>query len=144
MAKKSTLYYIYSDLVNAVKNIIDSKYIFLGDRPNVNNEATPMSKFVVISLPLRIDDRVIGNRKISLETEGVLHLFTLARANNTLNLNDTGEFIDKAMSLFPISGDYCVATNPSVVLSGADNLGYQAVTIRFDLRSRWGVFENQK
>lgn len=141
MAKKSTLYHIYSDLVNAMKSVVETKYIFLKDRPNIKEDDVPMQKFVVIDLPTSIRDYVIGGRKTLLETSGVFYVFVQARSNKTLDVNATGEFIDSIVNLFPISGDNCVATNPSVRMTGSDGFGFQVTTITFDLRGRWGVFE---
>ncbi len=141
---KSVLYNIYNDLVNAVKTIVDSKYIFLKDRPNTNGNTQPMAKFVVIDLPLGIEDYVIGKKKKTmLSTSGVLYLFTQARSNGTLNINTTGDFTDDVESLFPIKGQYISATKPKVLLKGSDGDGYQVVSISFDLRCRWEAFAEQ-
>lgn len=137
----STLYCIFSDLVAAMKTVVEGKYVFLKDRPNVTDDA-PMSKFVVIDLPLTIRDYVIGSRRTMLETDGILYAFVQSRSNATLDVNATGDFVDSIVSLFPISGTYCVATNPRVRLMGGDGQGFQVTTITFDLRSRWGVFNN--
>ena len=142
MAKKSVLYSIYADLVNALKSVIEAKYIFLGERPKTSDTDTPMSKFAVIDLPVSISDYVIGNRKTYLTTAGVIYLFTAATKKNTLDVNVTGAFVDNVANLFPISGETCVASNPVVRMSGGDGEGYQVTTITFDLRCRWGVFEN--
>lgn len=139
---KSVLYNIFDDLTKAVKNVVEAKYIFLQDRPDTSKQDSPMQKFAVISLPLGIEDYVIGNKKTLLNTEGVFYLFTQARSNNTLNINTMGDFVDKIENLFPIVGEYCTAANPVVRLSGRDNLGYQVSTITFDIQTKWKAFEN--
>lgn len=141
MAKKSVLYGIYEDLTNAMKTIVDAKYIFLKDRPKVNDTNTPMSKFAVIDLPSRISDYVAGNRKVMLTTSGVFYLFTASTKHGTLDLKETGNFVDSVINLFPINGNKCVAVNPVVQMTGSDENGFQVTTITFDLRGKWGVFE---
>ena len=143
MAAKSTLYNIFADLVDAVKNIVEPRFIFLQERPNVKNGDVPMSRFVVIELPIDMRDQVIGHRKTFIETSGVFYAFTQARSNNTLDVNTMGGFVDEITALFPIVGKYCVAVNPAVRLRGSDGDGFQVTTITFDLRSRWGVFERK-
>lgn len=140
---KSTLYNIFADLVGAVSPIVNSKYIFLKDRPNVGDSGTPMSQFVVIDIPTTIQDYVIGESKTMLHMGGILYVFVQARSNNTLNVNAVGDLIDSLVSIFPIKGTHIVATNPRVLMSGADGQGFQVTTITFDLRCRWGVFSNQ-
>lgn len=144
MAKKSTLRCIYEDLVTALSGIIQSKYIFLKDRPNIKEGSTPMAKFCVIDLPISISDYVVGGRNTLITTEGVIYLFTQARSNNTLDLNVTGDFADDVTDLFPIKGNYVVASKPIIRLRGADEYGYQVVAISFSLHSRWGAIEKQK
>lgn len=141
MAKKSVLYYIYADLLNAMKTVVESKYIFLKDRPNTKDGDTPMAKFAVIDLPVSIDDYVIGNKKTMLTTSGVFYLFVQARNNGTLDVNATGDFTDSVVNLFPIKGNYCSATNPIVRMTGNDGQGFQVVTITFDLITNWKAFE---
>ena len=138
---KSTLYNIYADLVNAVKPIVGVKYVFLKDRPNTKADEVPMSKFVVIDLPVTINDYVIGGNKTLLQTSGVLYAFTQSRSNNTLDVNSMGELVDALTAIFPISGRYVVASNPQVMMRGSDGQGFQVTTITFDLRSRWRAFE---
>ena len=137
---KSTLFNIYADLVNAVKTIVEAKYVFLKDRPNIGNGEVPMPQFVVIDIPSTIHDYVIGDKRTMLQTSGLLYVFTQSRSNNTLNVNTTGDLVDSLFDIFPISGEYAVATNPRVMMRGSDGQGYQVTTISFDLRCRWGVF----
>lgn len=133
---KSTLYNMYSDLVNAVKPIVSSKYVFLKDRPKFENGELPMKRFIVIDLPVTIDDYVIGNNRTYLTTKGVFYLFVQGRSNETLDLNAMGELVDAVTSLFPIRGDYVVASNAEVRMSGSDGLGFQVTTVSFDVHSR--------
>lgn len=140
MAQKSVLFNLYSDLLTAISTVVAKKNIFLGDRPKISETDALMSKFAVISLPVSIDDYVVGNKKRKLVTSGVFYLFTQAKKDGTLNINATGEFTDSVIDLFPIKGDYCSATNPVVQMTGSDGQGFQVVTVTFDLQSNWEVF----
>lgn len=142
MAEKSTLYNIYNDLVKAVKPIVGNKYIFLKDRPKIKEGDVPMEKFIVIDLPVSIEDYVIGNKKTYLVTAGVFYLFTQSRSNDTLDVNTMGDFVDSIVGLFPIKGDYVSASSPVVRMTGSDEHGFQVTTITFDLHSRWKAFDN--
>lgn len=142
MAKKSTLRCVFEDLVTDLSAVIPKNRIFLQDRPNIKQGDTPMEKFCVISLPVSINDYVIGKKKTFLNTAGVLYLFTQARSNNTLNLN-ASDFIDDVVNRFNIKGTYCVASDPSLRLTGADEYGYQVATITFNLRCRWNAFKQE-
>lgn len=133
---KSTLYNIYNDLVKAVKPIVGNKNVFLKDRPKTNGDEMPMSKFVVVDLPVSIDDYVIGSKKTYLTTSGVYYLFTQSRKNDTLDINATGELVDSIVDLFPISGDYVVASNPVVRMGGSDGMGFQVTTVTFDIHTK--------
>lgn len=133
---KSTLYNIYNDLVKAVKPIVGNKNVFLKDRPKTNGDEVPMSKFVVVDLPVSIDDYVIGSKKTYLTTSGVYYLFTQSRKNDTLDINATGELVDSIVDIFPISGDYVVASNPVVRMGGSDGMGFQVTTVTFDIHTK--------
>ena len=141
MAKKSVLYNLYADLLGALKTIIESKYVFLKDRPTTKDGEAPMARFAVIDLPLSIEDFVIGNKKTLLNTAGVFYLFVQARNNGTLDVNATGDFTDEVVGLFPIKGKYCTAANPTVRMTGKDGQGFQVVTVTFDLQTKWKAFE---
>ena len=133
---KSTLYNIYNDLVKAVKPIVGNKYIFLKDRPKTKDGDTPMEKFIVVDLPVSIEDYVIGNKKRHLVTSGVFYLFTQAKKNDTLDVGATGDFVDSIVDLFPISGDYIVANNPIVRMTGSDGMGFQVTSISYNIYTK--------
>lgn len=143
MAKKSVLYSLYKDLLDAVKTVIETKYVFLKDRPKTKEGDDPMARFLVIDLPVSIEDYVIGNKKSLLNTAGVFYLFVQARNNGTLDVNATGDFTDSVANLFPINGEFCSAANPVVRMTGNDGQGFQVVTITFDLQTKWKAFEKE-
>lgn len=143
MAKKTVLFSIFSDLVNALKGVVESKYIFLTNRPKVSDSAEPMKKFIVVDLPVSISDFCIGKKKRLLTTTGVFYLFAQARKNSTLDANAMSSFVDDVESLFPIIGTCCSASDPVVRMTGSDNEGFQVTTITFDLQTKWRVFEDE-
>lgn len=136
MAANTTIALIYDDLVNAVKGIIEPEHIYLGCRPDVITEESPVSRFVVIDLPVHIKDMAAGNHKFHLTTIGVFHLFVKSKKNSTLNVNATSDFMEQLTGLFPISGEYVAATDPKVLTDGIDEYGYSFVTITFGLHTR--------
>lgn len=140
MANKSVLYSIFDDLVEAVSPIVGKKYVFLGNRPKITDGEKPMSKFIVVSLPVSIDDYVAGNKKTLLNTTGVFYLFTQARSNNTLDIGATGDLEKDVEDLFPIKGKCITASKPKVRITGSDGSGYQVVTVTFEIQSKWKVF----
>lgn len=139
----STLYSIYADLVNAIKNVVGVSNVYLKDRPKQTNGTTPKSRFVVIDLPARLRDQVVGYRQTYVTSSGILYLFSQAKSNGTLELNATGELVDDILALFPINGENVSAVKPVVQMTGYDDNGFQVTTVTFDLRSKWGALSNQ-
>ena len=139
----SITYKIFADLTDSVNSVIAKKYIFLQNRPTIKEGDAPMSRFIVIGLPISIRDSVKGYKKRRLTTTGVFHLFTQARSNSTLDVNANGDFTDEITNLFPIKGKCCSASNPEVLIAGSDGQGFQVVTITFDLETRWDAFKQQ-
>ena len=136
MATQGMIKGIYTDLTNALKSVIESKYIFLGARPtSTMNSSETMSKFIVVELPARFRDVAIGRKKFVMQTQGIMYLFTKAKSNATLNLNAASDFTDSVENLFPIIGECCSASEPQVLMDGADEYGYQIVTITFDIQT---------
>ena len=141
MATKTPITLIYTDIVNALSQVIESKYVFLGRPNNSMNGDSPMNKFVVVELPVPIDDIAHGKKKFVLTTTGVLFLFTKSKSNNTLNLNTASDFIANVEGVFPYTGKVCSISNPSVMMRGADEYGYQVTSITFDLQTKVNAFK---
>ena len=137
MAEKSTIAKMYTDLVNALDGVVEKKCIFIGGRPDIKEaEEDPMKKFVVIELPVTIEDMAAGNHKFHLTTNGVFYLISEAKKNRTYNVNALSDFTEEVTSKFPIRGEYIVASNPTVLMSGMDEYGYQIVTVSFDVHNK--------
>ena len=137
MAGRTTIAKMYNDLVNAVDGIVERKYIFVGGRPDIKEaELEKMKKYIVVELPVGIEDAVVGNHKFHLTTSGVFYLISEAKKNRTFNINALSDFTEEVTDKFPICGEYIVATNPSVLMSGMDEFGYQIVTVSFDVHNK--------
>lgn len=137
MAQKSTIAKIYDDLINALDGIVERKLIFPGGRPDIKEpDLETMPKYIVVELPVNIEDYAVGNHKFHLTTTGVFYLLSKAKKNRTFNVNSLSDFTEEVTDRFPIKGEYIAATNPIVLMSGTDEFGYQLVTISFDVHTK--------
>lgn len=137
MAEKSTITRMYDDLVDALDGIVERKYIFPGGRPDIKDaDLDTMPKYIIIELPVSIEDMVVGKNKFHLTTTGVFYLLSKAKKNRTFNVNALSDFTEEVTDKFPISGKYIAATNPAVLMRGMDEYGYQIVTVTFDLHNK--------
>ena len=128
---------MYDDLVSALDGIVERKYIFIGGRPDIKEaELETMTKYIIIELPVSIEDMAAGNHKFHLTTTGVLYLLSKAKKNRTFNVNALSDFTEEVTDRFPICGEYIAATNPTVLMSGTDEYGYQLVTVTFDIHNK--------
>lgn len=143
MSQANVISSIYTDLGKALMAVIESKYMYFGGRPDNIKADTKIDKFIVIELPVSIEDIAAGRKKFVLNTTGVFYLFNKAKSDMTLNLTTTSQLIADVEALFPIVGDYCKATNPKVLMRGADGYGYQVTTITFDLMTKANVFNQE-
>lgn len=126
---------IYEDLVNALKTVIDEKYIF-SDRPNVNGGDRPMAKFIIVDLPVSIRDIAVGNRGFMYNTRGLFSVFVKSKSNNTLQVGNMSSLVEDVMNLFPVSGSKCVAANPVPLMRGSDKNGYHFTEISFEIHTK--------
>ena len=128
---------MYDDLVNAMDGIVERKYIFPGGRPDIKEaDIETMKKYIVIELPVSIEDIAVGNHKFHLTTTGVFYLISKAKKNRTYNINALSDFVEEVTDKFPISGSYIAAVNPTVLTTGMDEFGYQIVTVTFDIHTK--------
>ena len=137
MAERTTIAKMYEDLVNALDGIVERSHIFTGGRPDIKEpDLETMKKYIVIELPVGIEDMVVGKHKFHLTTTGVFFLISAAKKNRTFNVNSLSDFTEEVTDLFPIRGDYIAATNPTILLRGMDEFGYQIVTVTFDVHNK--------
>ena len=134
---KSTIARMYDDLVNAVDGIVERKYIFTGGRPDIKEaDIDTMKKYIVIEIPVNIEDIAVGNHKFHLTTSGVFYLISKAKKNRTYNINAISDFVDEVTDLFPVKGEFIAAVNPIVLATGMDEYGYQIATVTFDIHTK--------
>ena len=134
---KSTIARMYEDLVNAVDGIVERKYIFTGGRPDIKEaDIDTMKKYIVIEIPVNIEDIAVGNHKFHLTTSGVFYLISKAKKNRTYNINALSDFVDEVTDLFPVKGEFIAAVNPIVLATGMDEYGYQIATVTFDIHTK--------
>ena len=137
MAHKSTIAKIFDDIINALDGIVERKFIFPGGRPDIKEaDLEKMDKYIVIELPVNIEDYAVGNHKFHLMTTGVLYLISKAKKNRTLNVNSFSDFTEEVTDKFPISGACITAVNPVVRMTGTDEFGYQIATVTFDVHTK--------
>lgn len=137
MAEKTTIAKMYDDLVNALDGIVERKYIFPGGRPDIKEaDLETMKKYIVVELPVSISDMAVGSNKFHLTTKGVFYLLSKSKKNKTFNVNTLSDFTEEVTDRFPIRGEYIAATNPTVLMNGMDEYGYQLVTIAFDVHTK--------
>ncbi len=140
MAATSTIGKIYEDLVGLASEAIETKYIFPGERPNTSKEGTPLTSFLVVNLPTPLENLMVGYKKKVLYTDGIIHVFVKGKSNNTLNVNATGNLVDKVLDAFPYVGKCCSCIRPVVRMRGADEYGYHYATISFDIETKVNAF----
>lgn len=106
------------------------KYFYL-TRPNSISEDT--RSFAVISLPVRFRQRLYGYSAGRLESNGIIYIFSKAKANNTPNIADLTSTVESVEKLFPIKGGTFSCTDPEIQYMGADDYGYQVSRISFNI-----------
>lgn len=137
MAEKTTIAKMYDDLVNAMVGVVERKFIFVGGRPDIKEaELDTMKKYIVVELPVSIEDIAVGNNKFHLTTTGIFYLISKAKKNRTYNINELSDFVEKVTDKFPVKGEYIAAVNPNVLTTGMDEFGYQIATVTFDIHTK--------
>lgn len=130
MAEKSFIYQIYDDLVAAMNKT--EVPVFL-DRPKTLK--SELTKFIVITLPAQIYGLVKGGLGFRSGSNGMISVHCKAKTDNTVNINAQSSLVQQVLDLFPIAGETVEASNPSILMSGADGFGYQVTQITFKLRT---------
>lgn len=134
----STMYNMFNSLVKAAKTT-GVEHIYLQNRPKTSD--TDSKNFVVVSLPTRMYRDVKGNDDFKVSTSGLFVISVRAKQDYTPNIKAQAELVQKFMDLFPIHDDYIVASNPTILLNGSDNTGFQTTSIMFDIRTKINSFK---
>lgn len=137
---KAPLEIMYEELILFVATFIEIDYIFVGNRPDkVENK---MKEFVVVDIPVEVKDMVVGNTNFSLNTTGLIHVFTKAKSDATLDQVTLYRLVDKIKKGFPLSAEHITATKPRLLPDGYDENGFHIATLSFRLRSKTNAFSN--
>jgi len=131
MGKKSLIYLVYSDLVDAVNGI--GKKTFL-DRPK--RTEVELANFVVVDLPTELRGRVKGRFDFTADCYGTISVFCKAKTDGTPNIAMQSELTQQVLDVFPINGKHITASHPGVLMQGEDGHGYQVTQITFKLRTK--------
>lgn len=137
MADKPLIFNIYGDLVAAVTGICERVFL---DRPKTTTQQ--LESFIVVELPTEIKSRIKGDVGVMVDCFATYTIFHKANPDNTLNIFDQSEDIQKVLDVFPINGKYVSAASPKVLMQGDDGYGYQRTEIYFKLRTKFNANNN--
>jgi hypothetical protein len=138
MAKKALIYLIYDDLVSAVKGIASKTS--LGRPEPIGSD---VASLIVIDIPTEIRSRIKGSYDMSVDCYATFDIFCKSKSDRTLNIGSQSNLTQKVLDVFPINGKAVIASNPTVLLKGFDDTGYQVTSISFKLRTKLNARENQ-
>ena len=138
MAKKALIYLIYNDLVSAVKGIASKTS--LGRPEPIGSD---VASLIVIDIPTEIRSRIKGSYDMSVDCYATFDIFCKSKSDRTLNIGSQSSLTQKVLDVFPINGKAVIASNPTVLLKGFDETGYQVTSISFKLRTKLNARENQ-
>lgn len=132
MANTTTIYQVFTALVNAIQEKTDEKNIYLMNRPDIADDNA--KSFVVVDLPLQIYRNVVGEGDSLSTTQGRITLFVKSRTDGTPNINAMTQKLATLVGMFPLDTDIAAFTNARETLGGKDDYGYQYMIIRFKIR----------
>ena len=105
--------------------------VFVSSRPKHARER--MEEFAVVSLPVRITNRTVGDCGMTRTTCRVdVYVRDKDGQEDILRLD---ELTRGVVGLFPITGDGMAASNPNVVMEGSDGNGFHAVCVQADFET---------
>lgn len=113
---------------------------YLCDRPK--ETGTKMSEFAVVDFPVVLRRPYLGNDDFRYSTRGVIYLFVRAKNDGTPNIDAQTALVRKVCERFPYKDDMCECVDPSVLMRGADEYGFQLTTITFTIRTRINSITN--
>ena len=132
MANTTTIYQVFTALVNAIQKKTDEKNIYLMNRPDIADDEA--KSFVVVDLPLQIYRNVVGEGDSLATTQGRITLFVKSRTDGTPNIKAMTQKVATLVGMFPLDTDSAAFTNARETLGGKDDYGYQYMIIRFKIR----------
>ena len=132
MANTTTIYQVFTALVNAIQEKTDETNIYLMNSPDIADDKA--KSFVVVDLPLQIYRNVVGEGDSLATTQGRITLFVKSRTDGTPNINAMTQKLATLVGMFPLDTDIAAFTNARENLGGKDDYGYQYMIIRFKIR----------
>lgn len=120
---------VLRSLYNAAKTISDN--VFVGNRPTAVTEQ--MKDFIVVSIPGQMYSMTYGYGYGNAPTYCTIESYVRLKKSGVEDVDKMEQFIEKIISIFPISDDIIIASRPSVMLRGSDGLGFSAALIRASL-----------
>lgn len=137
MADKPLIYNIYGDLVASVDGICERVFL---DRPKITQQQ--YESFIVVDLPTDVRNRLKGRFGVMLDCLATYTVFRKAKPDDTLDIFEQSEDIQKVLDVFPINRRYVSAVEPKVLMQGSDGYGYQSTQIVFKLRTKFNANNN--
>lgn len=113
---------------------------YLMDRPK--ETPSKMASFAVVDFPVAVGRPYAGNDDFRFVTTGVIYVFCRAKNDGTPNIDAQTALVRKVTDCFPYKDDVCEFVNPSVLLRGADEYGFQVTTVTFTIRTRINSITN--
>lgn len=138
MANKSATYQMFNSVITMLNGCGVKCYI--SDRP----KETPakMSEFAVVAFPVMIRRPYIGYDDFRYTTKGIIYLFCRAKNDGTPNIDKQTALVRKVFAQFPYKDEICECVNPTVLMEGADDYGFQVTTVTFVLRTKINSITN--
>lgn len=138
MANITATYQMFNSVTAMLKDCKIKTY--LCDRPK--ETGTKMSEFAVVDFPVVLRRPYLGNDDFRYSTRGVIYLFVRAKNDGTPNIDAQTSLVRKVCERFPYKDDMCECVDPSVLMRGADEYGFQLTTITFTIRTRINSITN--
>lgn len=140
MKNKSATYNIFNSVVAMLKE--EGVKAYLMDRPK--ETPSKLTSFAVVDLPTAVRRPYAGSDDFRYTTRGVIYLFVRAKNDGTPNIDAQTALVRKVCERFPYKDEICECVDPSVLMRGADEYGFQFTTITFTIRTRINSITNIK
>lgn len=138
MAKKSATYQLLNSVAGMLKSC--NVRVYLLDRPK--EVPSKLNEFAVVDLPLALRRPYVGNDDFRYSTTCVIYLFCRAKNDGTPNIEAQSTLVRKVFECFPYTDSVCECVHPEVLMRGADEFGFQMMTVTFTLRTRINSITN--
>ena len=125
----------------SIKSILKDVSSAFGDlckvypqRPKSLSE--PLDEFIVVTIPTAVENNELSsNGEYDLFTAGV-QIEVYVRGRGGMLVGRLDELTRSILERFPVVGDSCVTTRPTLRLTGSDGNGYDVANIIADVYTR--------